>query len=457
MASTTNPYRSLPRVDALLSHATVAALDIGDGLRLEVCRAAIDAARVRIGAGEAPGGVDRIAAEAAQMARERTRPTIERVLNATGVIVHTNLGRAPVDVEMATRAMRYCSLEYDLEAGKRGSRRLHAQRLLTALSGAEAAMVVNNNAAAVYLALAALCKGREVIISRGELVEIGGSFRVPDILAEGGATLVEVGTTNRTWARDYAAAITENTAAIMRVHPSNFRITGFTHRPATEELVGIARERGVLLISDLGSGTFAPLPSTVPVEEDPRAELAAGVDLVCFSGDKLLGGPQAGLVLGSRACVDRMARHPMARALRADKIQLALLESTLLAIRTGAYDQIPVLRMLRTTEEALRDRAARLTARLAAGVPGAGLETLPVADAIGGGSHPDETIPGIAIALSAPGVSANRLAERLRAGDPGVVALTSEGRTLFHMRTIAEDELDLLATAIVAACSPPQA
>ncbi|TNF30031.1 MAG: L-seryl-tRNA(Sec) selenium transferase, partial [Deltaproteobacteria bacterium] len=392
-----------------------------------------------------------IAAAAARWLTSALAPSLRPVLNATGVVVHTNLGRAPLALDAVEHALGACNLEYDLEHGARGSRRDHVEALLVALSGAEAALVVNNNAAAVMLILGALCGGREVLISRGELVEIGGSFRVPDILAASGAVLREVGTTNRTWPADYRDACGERTAALLRVHPSNYAVSGFVHRPEPEELGEVARAAGILYINDLGSGTFAALPAPLRDGDRVRRALAAGADLVCFSGDKILGGPQAGIILGRREVVDRLARHPLMRALRPDKLALAALEATLIAYRSGDLDRIPVQRMLHLPAHVLRRRARDLAAALR-DLPAA-VEVAECSDAVGGGSHPGETLPGYAVTVRPRAGDASRLATALRGGEPPVIPVVTDGRVWLHLRTVPPEQDATLAAALHAVLS----
>ncbi|HXG76020.1 MAG TPA: L-seryl-tRNA(Sec) selenium transferase, partial [Gaiellaceae bacterium] len=334
--------RDLPSVDRLLADERLAALP--HELAVAAARAVLERAREEVRAGRDPGPLPE--AVLAEIARS-LRPSLRRVLNATGVLVHTNLGRAPLGAQALARvadvASGYSNLEYDLERGERGSRQDHLAPLLRRLTGAEAALVVNNNAAAVLLALAALAEGREVLVSRGELIEIGDGFRIPEVLERSGARLVEVGTTNRTRAADYERAARAETAAILRVHQSNFRVVGFAERPRLAELAEVARGHGLALVDDLGSGALRALGD----EPTPAESLRAGADLVCFSGDKLLGGPQAGVVVGRADLVERLRRHPLQRALRADKLTLAALEGTLLAqLDPRRADELPVLRML---------------------------------------------------------------------------------------------------------------
>jgi L-seryl-tRNA(Ser) seleniumtransferase len=425
--------RDLPSVDEL-------ARAVEDPLAVDAARAVLARAREEISAGFDPGDLeDRIRLELA-VAR---RPSLRRTLNATGVLVHTNLGRAPL-AEAALERIRevgrgYSNLEYDLTAGVRGSRQDHVAGVLRRLTGAEAALVVNNNAAAVLLALAALAEGREVVVSRGELIEIGDGFRIPDVLERSGARLVEAGTTNRTRAADYERAIGPETALLLRVHKSNFRVVGFTELPTVSELAGIARRHGLPLVEDLGSGVF------VEVADEPsaRASLEAGADLVCFSGDKLLGGPQAGIVVGRADLVEQLRRHPLQRALRADKLTLAALEATLgLYLEPErALREIPVLRMLFDPLEAVRARAERLAGL----VEGSVEETVA---RVGGGALPLAELPSFACAVE------EELAEVLRASDPPVVGIVRDGRLLLDCRTLTDVEVDEVAEAVSSCRSP---
>jgi L-seryl-tRNA(Ser) seleniumtransferase len=419
--------RDLPSVDELAREA-------GDALAIDATRAVIDRAREELQAGADPGDL-------AQRLREELadtrRPRLRRVLNATGVVVHTNLGRAPLAREalaLVTEVARgYSNLEFDLSGGARGSRQDHVAAVLRRLTGAEAALVVNNNAAAVLLALAALAEGRDVVVSRGELIEIGDGFRIPDVLARSGARLVEVGTTNRTRAADYEHAIGAETAVLLRVHQSNFRVVGFEERPRLEEVAAVARRHGLPLVDDLGSGAIAP----VEAEPTARESLAAGVDLVCFSGDKLLGGPQAGMVLGRAELVERLRRHPLQRALRIDKLSLAALEGTLL-LHLEAPERIPVLRMLGQETQAVRERADRLAAAT-------GGEVEETVGRVGGGALPLAELPSFACALE------ESLAAPLRAGDPPVVGVVRDGRLLLDCLTLTDEEAEEAASAVRAA------
>jgi L-seryl-tRNA(Ser) seleniumtransferase len=416
--------RDLPSVDELARQSD-------DPLAVEAARKVVARARELIQAGDNPG--DLAAHLQAELSAARA-PSLRRVINATGVVVHTNLGRAPL-AEAALDRVReigrgYSNLEYDVAAGGRGSRQDHVVSILRRLTGAEAALVVNNNAAAVMLALAALAEGREVLVSRGELIEIGDGFRIPDVLERSGARLREVGTTNRTRADDYETAINPQTAVLLRVHQSNFRVVGFTAQPSLRELGDVARRHGLPLVDDLGSGALIDIGD----EPTARASLVAGADLVCFSGDKLLGGPQAGIVVGRAELVEKLRRHPLQRALRADKLTLAALEGTL-ALAVDAPDEIPVLRMLREPAEAVRTRAAHL-AKLVAG------EVEETVARAGGGSLPLTELPSFACAVE------EELAVRLRTGDPPVIAVVRDGRTLLDCRTLTDGEAEEVAEAV---------
>jgi len=422
--------RDLPSVDEL-------ARGSDDPLAVNAARRVVDTAREEIRAGRDPGDLtERLHAE---LAAART-PRLRRVLNATGVIVHTNLGRAPLPdaalERVAAVAQGYSNLEYDLDAGTRGSRQSHCADILQRLTGAEAALVVNNNAGAMLLALAALAEGREVIVSRGELIEIGDGFRIPEVLARSGARLVEVGTTNRTRAVDYERAIGPDTALLLRVHQSNFRVVGFAEQPSAAELAEVARRHELPLVDDLGSGSLLDLPG----EPTARDALAAGADLACFSGDKLLGGPQAGIVVGRSKLVERLRRHPLQRALRPDKLTLAALEGTLALYLepARALAEVPVLRALHEPADAVRARAVRLAELLGCAVE----ETVA---RVGGGALPLAELPSFACAVE------EELAEPLRRREPPVVAIVRDGRTLLDCRTLGDDELEEVAAAVVAA------
>jgi L-seryl-tRNA(Ser) seleniumtransferase len=418
--------RDLPSVDAL-------ARAVDDPLAVDAARIVLARAREQIRAGAEPGNLDEQLREELSAARA---PRLRRVINATGVIVHTNLGRAPLAAaaleQVAEAARGYANLEYDLAAGARGSRQTHVAQLLHRLTGAEAALVVNNNAAAVLLALAALAENREVIVSRGELIEIGDGFRIPDVLARSGASLREVGTTNRTRARDYEDAVGPETAVILRVHQSNFRVVGFTEQAHLEELAEVARTHQLVLVDDLGSGALVDIGD----EPTARASLSGGADLVCFSGDKLLGGPQAGILVGRADLVERLRRHPLQRALRADKLTLAALEATL-RLAVEAPEEIPVLRMLREPAEAVRERAQHLADLVGGDVE----ETVARA---GGGALPLAELPSYACAVE------EALAIPLRAAEPPVVGIVRDGRLLLDCRTLTDREAEEAAAAIAA-------
>jgi L-seryl-tRNA(Ser) seleniumtransferase len=443
--------RDLPSVDEL-------ARTVDDPLAVEAARRVLADAREEIRAGSDPGDLHtRLRGEL----EDARRPRLRRVLNATGVIVHTNLGRAPLP-EAALERLRevgrgYSNLEFDLGAGGRGSRQDHVSGILRRLTGAEAALVVNNNAAAVLLALSALAQGREVLVSRGELIEIGDGFRIPEVLAGSGARLVEVGTTNRTRAADYERAIGPETALLLRVHQSNFRVVGFTEQPRTPDLAAVAARHGLPLVEDLGSGVLrntvllagetagagrTAASNTVLLGDEPSArdELAAGADLVCFSADKLLGGPQAGIVIGRADLVERLRRDPLQRALRADKLTLAALEGTLgLYLEpVRALREVPVLRMLSEPPDAIRARAGRL-----AELTGGSVEA--TVARVGGGALPLAELPSFACAVD------EELAAPLRAGEPAVVGVVRDGRCLLDCRTLTDEEVDEAAGAVAAA------
>ena len=426
--------RDLPSVDELLRDERLAGEP--HDLAVEAARSALARAREEIAAGNDPEPL--VDAVLEELGRARS-PSLRRVLNATGVLVHTNLGRAPLAEAALARVAEvgggYSNLEYDLARGERGSRQDHLGPLLERLTGAEAALVVNNNAAAVLLALAALAEAREVVVSRGELIEIGDGFRIPDVLARSGARLVEVGTTNRTRAADYEHAIGPETAVLLRVHQSNFRVVGFAERPQLSELAAIARRHELPLVDDLGSGALAGIGD----EPTPAESLRAGADLVCFSGDKLLGGPQAGIVVGRADLVERLRRHPLQRALRADKLTLAALEGTLaLALDPATRDDVPVLRMLHEPIELVRARAERL-AELVGG------EVEETVARVGGGALPLAELPSAACAVE------ESLAEPLRLGEPPVIAVVRDGRTLLDCRTLSDAEVEQVAAAVRAA------
>jgi L-seryl-tRNA(Ser) seleniumtransferase len=456
--------RALPSVERLLQTEPLrsAAAQGPRALAVAAARRELEQCRAAIRAGDGgPPSPETIAARAASALQREERATLGPVINATGVVVHTNLGRAPLAFEaleaIDRAASGYSNLEYDLAAGTRGSRQAHVEALVRELTGAAAAMAVNNNAAAVLLALAATAHGREVVISRGQLVEIGGSFRIPEILAASGARMVEVGTTNRTRLDDYERAIGPDTAALMRVHASNFRTVGFTADVALPELAALARERGMLVIDDLGSGVLRRDPALDAVLGDEPAaseSIAAGADIVCFSADKLLGGPQAGIAAGTEAAVALMRAHPLARAVRIDKLSLAALAATLRLQRDPrrAARDIPVVQMLAAPRAELDARAERLRAGIEAGAAGrADVRVVAAAGRAGGGSLPLLELEGPAVAVGSAGVGANELHARLRAGDPPIVARVRDGAVVLDPRTIAEVEVDFVVRGVLAA------
>ncbi len=441
--------RALPSVERLLGTEPLrsAAGAIPRPLAVDAAREAIERRRALLLAGEPAGtGASELAAEAAIVAMRRARPSLRPVINATGIVVHTNLGRAPLAPEavaaVAATAGGYTNLEYDLETGARGSRHRHVEDLLRELTGAAAAIAVNNNAAAVLLAVGAIAGGREVVISRGQLVEIGGSFRIPEIVEQSGARLVEVGTTNRTRLRDYRRAIGPDTAVLMRVHQSNFRTVGFTEQVEIEALCALGQECAIPVIDDIGSGL---LDGGRQDEPSARRSVSAGAAVVCFSGDKLLGGPQAGIAVGQAEAIERMRAHPLARAMRIDKLSLAALEATLrLHLGSG---EVPALRMLAEDDGALEARARRL-----AGLLGGdhGIDVVAAPGFAGGGSLPEEELPGWAVRIvSAAG--AEMLQQRLRDGDPPVIAPVRDDALLLHVRTLEDDALETVADAVHAA------
>jgi L-seryl-tRNA(Ser) seleniumtransferase len=451
--------RAIPSIDQLTLRPGVQVLvsRYGHGAVTEAVRAAAAEVRARLAAaGPAPGGGEiaaTIEARAGALLAAIFRPSLRRVINATGVILHTNLGRAPLGEAALARirdlAGGYTNLEYDIDAGRRGARDTHAEGLLCRLTGAEAAVVVNNCAAATLLALAALARGREVVVSRAELVEIGGGFRVPDVMAQSGARLREVGTTNRTRAADYALAISEATGAILRVHPSNFRIEGFVERTPLTELVALGRRFSVPVVEDLGSG-FTPMGPTdiASFAHEPTVQqsIGAGVDVVCFSGDKLLGGPQAGVILGRTALLAQVRKHPLLRALRVDKLTYAALEGTLVEHLAGRADEsLPVLRMAKLRAEAIGARADRV----AAAVRTAGWLTQVVdgVSTIGGGSAPGSVLPTRLIAIAHGSHSADALDARCRGLDTPIIGRIDDDRFLLDLRTVREEEDEEIVVA----------
>ena len=457
--------RTLPSVEKLLGHERLvaAASELPRTTLVAAVRDTLAQARAVLQASH--GGIapelDLLAQAAVARARTGSQPMLRRVLNATGIVLHTNLGRAPLS-ERARRAVAdvaagYSSLEYDLETGKRGDRGMGPERWLTRLTGAEAAFAVNNGAGAILLALAGLASGRKVLVSRGELVEIGGSFRVPEIMEMSGATLVEVGATNRTHLRDYEQALArhgKDVGAILRVHRSNFRMQGFVKQPELAELARLARKHKVPLIEDLGSGALVDL-SVFGLEREPTVadSLAAGASVVTCSGDKLLGGSQAGLVLGTKTLLAKIRKHPLARALRVDKLALAALESTLslYAEPERARGEIPTLAMLSASPAELAERAERLLFELTARVAGLAGQVVPGVGEVGGGSLPLQELPGPVVALEHPALTAAQLEQRARAAEPPVIGTIRGGKFRLDVRTLTEGEVAMAATALARA------
>jgi L-seryl-tRNA(Ser) seleniumtransferase len=446
--------RRIPAVDELLNRQSLRELEgrVGHRLVVEATRKVLESVRERI----TSGSLSSVSAEwlegqilaEAEAGRELS---LQPVINATGVILHTNLGRAPLAQEaldhLVQVATGYSNLEYDLERGERGKRDTHTDRLFGQLLGAERALVVNNNAAAVFLALNTLAEGAEVIVSRGELIEIGGSFRIPDICAKSGAVLREVGTTNRTRASDYAAAINERTRLLLRVHPSNFRVVGFTERPGLDELVALTRQHNLLLMEDLGSGCLIDL-SPWGVRDEPAVGLSlkSGVDVVTFSGDKLLGGPQAGILVGKREPLERVRKNPLFRALRIDKLTIAALEATVALYLQGRLDSIPALQMIRLSKREITPRAVRLAERISA-CPGFTAVIRDGESVIGGGSTPGQSLETSLVAVRHTQYGALELKDTLRSFKPTVIGRVEQNEFILDLRTVLEAQEDEIAQA----------
>ena len=471
-------FSVIPSIEQLRQRPAVRALEarFGAAATVGALRAAAAEARRALASGADAEVVGAIEQAAATQLAAAFRPSLALVINATGVVIHTNLGRAPLSAAAIERvadvARGYSSLEYDVDRGVRGRRDVHAEGLICRLTGAEAAVVVNNNAAATMIVLAALAAGREVIVSRGELVEIGGGFRVPDVMAQSGATLREVGTTNKTRAADYAAAITEKTALILRVHPSNFTIEGFTERPHLAELVaigkkfnipvaedlgsgnvsdtgsGTASDTGSDTVSDTGSGTVSDTRSDTVSDPTVGATIAAGVDVCCFSGDKLLGGPQAGIIVGRQAPIDRIRKHPLMRALRVDKMTYAALEATLAEYVAGrARTTVPVQRMLTMTAAEIRVRADAV-ANAIRGNHGWRADVVKGASAVGGGSAPGVELPTWLVAIDKAGTTPDSLEAALRRQTPPIIARIERDRLLLDLRTVLPEQDSALVACI---------
>jgi L-seryl-tRNA(Ser) seleniumtransferase len=458
--------RKLPSVDELLQRPRIAARRawLDRDYAVEIVREVLEEVRREIVAGAVDSGVLEahwIEERIIDTVEKTLAPSLSAVINASGVILHTNLGRAPLSTavieEFKRSATQYSNLEYDLAAGKRGQRDVHLARLITRLTGAEAAIVVNNCAAAVLLSLAALARGGEVIVSRGELIEIGDGFRIPEIMEQSGAILREVGTTNRTRIADYENAIGETTKVLLRVHPSNFTLTGFTEKPEVRELIALGTRRGLPVIEDLGSGCLVNVAETGISEPTVRESVAAGFSLVLFSGDKLLGGPQAGIIAGNKDLVAKVRRHPLFRALRVDKLTIAAMEATLRAYLRAAWVEIPTQRMIRATLRELSERTSRFAEALLPRVAEreAYLEIIEGNSLVGGGSTPSQSLPTKLVQIGSKRQSATQLEERLRTAPAGipVIARIEDHRLLIDLRTVFPEQESALRESLVAALS----
>jgi L-seryl-tRNA(Ser) seleniumtransferase len=457
--------RQIPSVDELLAQPRLVALSkrVDRNLVVEVARTVLADLRARIAGDSNWTALGLSAASVEELISVQVEKILSRslqpVINATGVILHTNLGRAPLPEtvvdEFRRTATQYSNLEYDLEAGARGKRDVHTSELLTRLTGAEAAIVVNNCAAAVLVTLAALARGGEVIVSRGELIEIGDGFRIPEIMEQSGAILREVGTTNRTHLADYENAINEKTRVLLRVHPSNFKVTGFTDKPSLEELVNLSQRSGLPLVEDLGSGCLIDLSECGVSEPTVRQSIDAGVSVVMFSGDKLLGGPQAGIIAGKKELIARVRRYPLFRALRVDKLTIAALEATLGAYLRAAWDEIPAIRMIRATPQELKRRAENFIRELRPELPLDEVE-IEIADGsslAGGGSTPSQSLPTKIIRIASARYSATKLEQRLRRAPAGVSVITrvEDDRLILDLRTVFPEQEPLLIKTLAGA------
>jgi L-seryl-tRNA(Ser) seleniumtransferase len=450
--------RQIPSVDELLAQPRLAALSkhVDRSLVVEVARAVLADLRARIAGDSNWTAISLDAASIEELISVQVERILSRslqpVINATGVILHTNLGRAPLPEtvvdEFRRSAKQYSNLEYDLEAGARGKRDVHTAELLTRLTGAEAAIVVNNCAAAVLVTLAALARGGEVIVSRGELIEIGDGFRIPEIMEQSGAILREIGTTNRTHLADYEKAINEKTRLLLRVHPSNFKVTGFTDKPSLEELVALSQRSGLPLVEDLGSGCLVDLSEYGVSEPTVRQSVDAGVSVVMFSGDKLLGGPQAGIIAGKKDLIARVRRYPLFRALRVDKLTIAALEATLGAYLRAAWDEIPTMRMIRMTLQELKRRAENFIRELRPELPldEVEIEIADGASLAGGGSTPSQSLPTKVIRIASARYSATKLEQHLRRAPAGVsvISRVEDDRLILDLRTVFPEQEALL-------------
>ena len=453
--------RKLPAIDKLLASPLLVELEEAQPHRLirEAAQETVEMLRQQIldEQAELPEmDIDAVVKKVAQRVMQKSQPSLRRVINVSGTVLHTNLGRAPLSQEalqaISEVAQGYSNLEYDLDKGVRGKRFTHVEELLCKLTGGEAATVVNNNAGAVMLSLAALAGGKSALVSRGELIEIGGSFRIPDIMAASGVRLVEVGTTNKTHLEDYEQALTSETSLVLKVHTSNYRILGFTHAVESQELVRFAHQHQVYVLEDLGSGLLIDLSGYgLPKEPTVRESLSSGIDIVTFSGDKLLGGPQAGMIVGKKEAIDKIRRHPMARALRIDKLTLAALEATLRLYLDPkkAFSKIPTLRMLSMPIEELHQCCQKLLSVLQQ-VLGhlADLEIVETHSTVGGGALPLAELPGWALSLRPKQISLNDLAQYLRQGSPPVIGRIQDHRLIIDPRTLLEKDQDLLATLL---------
>jgi L-seryl-tRNA(Ser) seleniumtransferase len=445
-------YRSIPKVDVILEDAEVIKLieSAGREIVLRAIHLELDRLRKKIASGE--NEIDLLTENIKKTVADLQTPNMCTVINATGTILHTNLGRAPISEKhmehIAKIATGYSNLEYNLEAGKRGERYSHFEELLCEITGAEAAMAVNNNAAAVMLVLSSLAKGGEVIVSRGELVEIGGKFRIPDVMEQSGATLVEVGTTNKTHYSDYEEAITEETKALLKVHTSNYRIVGFTESVSIDEIIGLAGDCDIPIIEDLGSGVLIDLEKYgLSHEPTVQESISKGADVVCFSGDKLLGGPQAGIIIGRKKYIDRMKKNQLTRALRIDKFTATALELVLKEYQSKeeAVKNIPVLRMITRSLEEVTEGAKKLAEMISKSGLQAQVELCPCESQIGGGSLPLERIRSMAVSIRPSKMSVTELEGRMRGLTTPIIPRIADDAILLDVRTIKEDQLELIA------------
>ncbi len=454
--------RQIPSMDEILSADWVPQMEarMGRDAVKSIIAEVIGYTRQKIRHGEIDTfSLEGLLKEAEDLCASRSVPQLIPLINATGVVVHTNLGRSllhPEAVEQVRQiASQYNTLEYNLREGERGHRHSHVEWLLCQLTGADAALVVNNNAGAVLLALAALGKGKEAVVSRGELVEIGGSFRIPEIMSLSGANMVEVGTTNRTHMQDYSEALTENTAILLKVHPSNFRILGFSSSVSRSDLASLAREKNLVFIEDLGSGTLVDLSPYCGFEEPSvRTCISQGADIVTFSGDKLLGGPQGGIIVGRVALIEKLRTHPLYRVLRLDKMTLAALETTLRLYLSRREMEIPTLAMIGASQELLRERAEQLREKLLARIPYLVVKVIPTEDAVGGGAFPGATLSGFGVSLSYPGLSPALFHKRLRYASFPVISVVRENSLILHARTLLPEILDALVTSVKEILAP---